>query len=153
MENTFVWKIGVNMVENRKTKLAQKGKGFIGEFKTFVSKGNVMDLSVGIIIGSAFTAVVTALTSNVLMPIIGVALGGVDFSKLAITFGSASIGYGSFIQSVLNFFLIALTVFFLVKGINIITRKKEEKKEPSKPSDEILILTEIRDLLKMQQEK
>ena len=140
------------MVENRKTKLAQKGKGFIGEFKTFVSKGNVMDLSVGIIIGSAFTAVVTALTSNVLMPIIGVALGGVDFSKLAITFGSASIGYGSFIQSVLNFFLIALTVFFLVKGINIITRKKEEKKEPSKPSDEILILTEIRDLLKMQQE-
>jgi len=148
-----VWKIGVNMVENRKTKLAQKGKGFIGEFKTFVSKGNVMDLSVGIIIGSAFTAVVTALTSNVLMPIIGVALGGVDFSKLAITFGSASIGYGSFIQSVLNFFLIALTVFFLVKGINIITRKKEEKKEPSKPSDEILILTEIRDLLKMQQEK
>jgi len=141
------------MVENRKTKLAQKGKGFIGEFKTFVSKGNVMDLSVGIIIGSAFTAVVTALTSNVLMPIIGVALGGVDFSKLAITFGSASIGYGSFIQSVLNFFLIALTVFFLVKGINIITRKKEEKKEPSKPSDEILILTEIRDLLKMQQEK
>jgi len=153
MENTFVWKIGVNMVENRKTKLAQKGKGFIGEFKTFVSKGNVMDLSVGIIIGSAFTAVVTALTSNVLMPIIGVALGGVDFSKLAITFGSASIGYGSFIQSVLNFFLIALTVFFLVKSINIITRKKEEKKEPSKPSDEILILTEIRDLLKMQQEK
>ena len=148
-----MWKIGVNMVENRKTKLAQKGKGFIGEFKTFVSKGNVMDLSVGIIIGSAFTAVVTALTSNVLMPIIGVALGGVDFSKLAITFGSASIGYGSFIQSVLNFFLIALTVFFLVKGINIITRKKEEKKEPSKPSDEILILTEIRDLLKMQQEK
>jgi len=141
------------MVENRKTKLAQKGKGFIGEFKTFVSKGNVMDLSVGIIIGSAFTAVVTALTSNVLMPIIGVALGGVDFSKLAITFGSASIGYGSFIQSVLNFFLIALTVFFLVKSINIITRKKEEKKEPSKPSDEILILTEIRDLLKMQQEK
>ena len=141
------------MIENKKTEFAKKGKGFIGEFKTFVSRGNVMDLSVGIIIGSAFTAVVTALTSNVLMPIIGVALGGVDFSKLAITFRSASIGYGSFIQSVLNFFLIALTVFFLVKGMNVITRKKEEKKEPSKLSDEILILTEIRDLLKMQQEK
>jgi len=141
------------MEKDIKTGLAHRGKGFIGEFKTFVSKGNVMDLSVGIIVGSAFTAVVTALTSNVLMPIIGVALGGVDFSTLAIKFGSASIGYGAFIQAVINFFLIALTVFLLVKGLNVITRKKEEKKEPTKPSDELLILTEIRDLLKMQQEK
>jgi len=141
------------MEEDKKTKIAQKGKGLIGEFKTFVTRGNVMDLSVGIIVGSAFTAVVTALTSNVLMPIIGVALGGVDFSTLAITFGSASIGYGAFIQAVFNFFIIALTVFLLVKGLNVITRKKEEKKEPSKPSDEIVILTEIRDLLKNQQEK
>ena len=141
------------MEEDKKTKFAQKGKGLIGEFKTFVTRGNVMDLSVGIIVGSAFTAVVTALTSNVLMPIIGVALGGIDFSTLAITFGSASIGYGAFIQAVFNFFIIALTVFLLVKGLNVITRKKEEKKEPSKPSDEIVILTEIRDLLKNQQEK
>ena len=148
-----MWNILLNMNENEKTGLAQRGKGFIGEFKTFVSRGNVMDLSVGIIIGSAFTAVVTALTSNVLMPIIGVALGGVDFSKLAITFGSASIGYGSFIQAVINFFLIAVTVFLIVKGMNVVTRKKEEKKEPTKPSGELLILTEIRDLLKMQQEK
>jgi len=141
------------MKEDKKTKLAKKGKGFIGEFKTFVTRGNVMDLSVGIIVGGAFTAIVTALTSNVLMPIIGVALGGIDFSTLAITFGSASIGYGAFIQAVFNFFLIALSVFLLVKGLNVITRKKEEKKAPSKPSDELLILTEIRDLLKMQQEK
>ena len=141
------------MIENKKTEFAKKGKGFIGEFKTFVSRGNVMDLSVGIIIGSAFTAVVTALTSNVLMPIIGVALGGVNFSTLAITFGSASIGYGAFIQAVFNFFIIALTVFLLVKALNVITRKKEEKKEPSKHSEELLILTEIRDLLKNQQGK
>ena len=141
------------MKEDKKIDFAKKGKGIIGEFKTFVTKGNVMDLSVGIIVGSAFTAVVTALTSNVLMPIIGVALGGVNFSTLAITFGSASIGYGAFIQAVFNFFIIALTVFLLVKALNVITRKKEEKKEPSKPSDELLVLTEIRDLLKNQQEK
>jgi len=141
------------MKDDKKIDFAKKGKGIIGEFKTFVTKGNVMDLSVGIIVGSAFTAVVTALTSNVLMPIIGVALGGVNFSTLAITFGSASIGYGAFIQAVFNFFIIALTVFLLVKALNVITRKKEEKKEPSKPSDELLVLTEIRDLLKNQQEK
>ena len=141
------------MKEDKKIDFAKKGKGIIGEFKTFVTKGNVMDLSVGIIVGSAFTAVVTALTSNVLMPIIGVALGGVNFSTLAITFGSASIGYGAFIQAVFNFFIIALTVFLLVKALNVITRKKEEKKEPSKHSEELLILTEIRDLLKNQQEK
>ena len=87
------------------------------------------------------------------MPIIGVALGGVNFSTLAITFGSASIGYGAFIQAVFNFFIIALTVFLLVKALNVITRKKEEKKEPSKHSEELLILTEIRDLLKNQQGK
>ena len=141
------------MKDDKKIDFAKKGKGIIGEFKTFVTKGNVMDLSVGIIVGSAFTAVVTALTSNVLMPIIGVALGGVNFSTLAITFGSASIGYGAFIQAVFNFFIIALTVFLLVKALNVITRKKEEKKEPSKPSDELLVLTEIRDLLKNQQGK
>jgi len=141
------------MKEDKKIDFAKKGKGIIGEFKTFVTKGNVMDLSVGIIVGSAFTAVVTALTSNVLMPIIGVALGGVNFSTLAITFGSASIGYGAFIQAVFNFFIIALTVFLLVKALNVITRKKEEKKEPSKHSEELLILTEIRDLLKNQQGK
>jgi len=141
------------MKDDKKIDFAKKGKGIIGEFKTFVTKGNVMDLSVGIIVGSAFTAVVTALTSNVLMPIIGVALGGVNFSTLAITFGSASIGYGAFIQAVFNFFIIALTVFLLVKALNVITRKKEEKKEPSKHSEELLILTEIRDLLKNQQGK
>ena len=141
------------MNKEKTNKITQTGKGLIGEFKIFVTKGNVMDLSVGIIVGSAFTAVVTALTSNVLMPIIGVALGGVDFSTLAITFGKASIGYGAFIQAVFNFFIIAFTVFLLVKGLNVITRKKEEKKEPSKPSDELLILSEIRDLLKKQQEK
>lgn len=141
------------MNEDKKAEIAQKGKGFIGEFKTFITRGNVLDLSVGIIVGGAFTAIVTALTNNILMPVIGVVLGGVDFSTLAITFKGASIGYGAFIQAVFNFFLIALTVFLLVKGINIITRKKEEKKEPLKTSDEIIILTEIRDLLKMQQEK
>lgn len=140
------------MNKDKRTELSQKGKGFIQEFKTFISRGNVIDLSVGIIVGGAFTAIVTALTNNIIMPFIGVIIGGVDLVDLSITFKSASIGYGAFLQAVINFVLIAFTVFLLVKSINIFARKKDENKEdqPEKPSDEILLLTEIRDLLKKQ---
>lgn len=140
------------MQNETKFKITQDGKGLIGEFKTFISRGNVMDLSVGIIIGGAFTAIVTALTNNILTPILGMILGGVDFSKLSITFGGASIVYGSFIQAVINFFLIALTVFLLVKMVNKLIRKKEQKKE-AKLSDEVQLLTQIRDLLEKQNAK
>lgn len=132
--------------------MSEKGKGFIGEFKIFITRGNVLDLAVGIIIGGAFTAIVTSLVNDILMPLIGVILGGINFSNLSITFRGASIGYGAFIQAVINFLLIALTVFILVKTINSFIRKKEEEKAPAKPDVNTALLTEIRDLLKQQAE-
>lgn len=129
-----------------KTQNSQNGKGLINEFKAFISRGNVMDLSVGIIVGGAFTAIVTALTNHILMPVIGIILGGINFSQASFTFKGASIGYGAFIQAVVNFFLIALTVFNLVKAINRFARKKEDKKQ-AEQSEEVKLLTQIRDLL------
>jgi large conductance mechanosensitive channel protein len=130
--------------------MSEKGKGFIEEFKIFITRGNVLDLAVGIIIGGAFTAIVTSLVNDILMPLIGVILGGINFSSLSLTFRGASIGYGAFIQAVINFLLIALTVFVLVKIINSIIRKKEVEKAPAKPDVNTILLTEIRDLLKQQ---
>lgn len=144
---------GVCMIENEKINLCKKGKGLVGEFKTFITRGNVLDLAIGIIVGGAFTSIVTSLVNDILMPFIGVLLGGINFSSLSITFKGASIGYGSFIQAIINFLLIALTVFLLVKAINSIARKKEEIKEAPKPSADVVLLTEIRDLLKAQQEE
>ncbi len=121
------------------------------EFKTFVSKGNVMDLAVGIIIGSAFGKIVSSLVNDVIMPLIGIIVGGLDFASLSITVGEASIVYGAFIQSIVDFFIIALSIFFIVKLINRIRSKKESNKpaEPPAPSNEELLLAEIRDLLKV----
>ena len=95
------------------------------EFKKFISRGNVLDMAVGIIMGSAFTAIVTSLVNDILTPLIGLIIGGLDFSALAITIGSASIAYGSFIQAIINFLLIALSLFLIVKGINKFHTKKE----------------------------
>ena len=141
------------MTENKKEDISKKGKGLVEEFKTFITRGNVIDLAVGIIVGGAFTAIVTSLVNDMLMPFIGTILGGVNFSALSITYKGASIGYGAFIQAISNFLLIALTVFLLVKAINKISRKKEEIKESPKPAEDVVLLTEIRDLLKAQQEK
>lgn len=141
------------MAENKKENISKKGKGLVEEFKTFITRGNVLDLAVGIIVGGAFTAIVTSLVNDILMPFIGTIMGGVNFSALSITYKGASIGYGAFIQAIINFLLIALTVFLLVKAINKISRKKEEKKEPPKHADDVVLLTEIRDLLKAQQKK
>lgn len=121
-----------------------------------------MDLAVGVIVGSAFTAIVTSLVNDVLMPFIGLLVGGYDFSDLKIVLSPAvgdqaenAIRYGSFLQSVVNFLVIAFVVFWMVKGINALRRLREKEKdhaekkeEPPKPSDEVLLLTEIRDLLK-----
>lgn len=95
------------------------------EFKKFISRGNVLDMTVGIIMGSAFTAIVTSLVNDILTPLIGLIIGGLDFGALAITIGSASIAYGSFIQAIINFLLIALSLFLIVKGINKFHTKKE----------------------------
>ena len=125
-------------------------KKFLEEFKAFALKGNVMDLAVGVIIGGAFGAITTSLIDDLLMPLIGIVVGGIDFGGLAVTVGGATLAYGSFLTAVINFLLIALVVFWLVKAMNALTKKKEAEKPaaPPEPSAEEKLLTEIRDLLK-----
>lgn len=128
----------------------------IQEFKSFAIKGNVVDMAVGIIIGAAFGKIVSSLVGDIIMPPIGVLLGGVNFSDLAVIVKEASgdlpaviLGYGKFVQTVLDFTIIALAVFILVKGINSLKRKEEEApKAPPKPSSEELLLMDIRNILK-----
>ncbi|HPE14613.1 MAG TPA: large-conductance mechanosensitive channel protein MscL [Bacilli bacterium] len=115
------------------------------EFKKFIQRGNVMDLAVGVIMGAAFGKIVSSLVDNIMMPLIGVIIGGIDFSALSFKIGNSVIAYGMFIQSIVDFIVIAFCIFFLVKFMNKLTHKKETKKEP--PKQEVL-LEEIRDLLK-----
>ena len=137
-----------------KDKIKEKGKGLINELKEFIAKGNVLDLAVGVIIGTAFSKIVTSLTDNILMPIVGVIIGNLDFTTLAIRVNLfdrvVAIRYGLFIQNVVDFLITALCIFFMIKVVNkILKKKKEEPKEaaPAK-SDEVKLLEEIRDLLK-----
>lgn len=116
------------------------------EFKEFAMKGSLMDMAAGIIIGASIGKVVGALVENILMPLIGTVMGGVDFSALAIKVGDASIGYGSFIQALIDFIIIAFVIFMLLRGINNLKKSAEEK--PDELTDEVVLLTEIRDLLK-----
>ncbi len=119
------------------------------EFKTFISRGNVVDMAVGVIIGGAFGKIVTSLVNDVLMPVIGVFLGGLDFSDLSIKVGDATIKYGSFIQTIVDFLIVAFCIFMIVKLFESFKKKKEEEtEEVPKKSDEALLLEEIRDLLK-----
>lgn len=119
------------------------------EFKTFISRGNVVDMAVGVIIGGAFGKIVTSLVNDVLMPVIGVFLGGLDFSDLSIKVGDATIKYGSFIQTIVDFLIVAFCIFMIVKLFESFKKKKEkETEEAPKKSDEALLLEEIRDLLK-----
>ena len=140
--------------------------GMMQEFKEFAVKGNVVDMAVGIIIGAAFGKIVSSLVEGVIMPPIGLLMGGVDFSDLFINLGAGSfdtlaaaeaagapvIKIGSFINEIIAFTIVAFAVFLLVKGINNLKRKEEEKpEEPEKPSEDILLLREIRDQLKNQE--
>lgn len=122
------------------------------EFKEFISKGNVVDLAVGVIIGSAFGKIVSSLVNDILMPIIGVIIGGVDFSDLSIKVGGAKIAYGMFIQNIIDFLIIAFCVFVFVKIVNKLsnlTKKEEELKEEEKVVEtELSVLKEIREELK-----
>ena len=119
------------------------------KFKTFISRGNVVDMAVGVIIGGAFGKIVTSLVNDVLMPVIGVFLGGLDFSDLSIKVGDATIKYGSFIQTIVDFLIVAFCIFMIVKLFESFKKKKEEETEEApKKSDEALLLEEIRDLLK-----
>ncbi|WP_457569605.1 large-conductance mechanosensitive channel protein MscL [Desulfurobacterium sp.] len=128
--------------------------GMLKEFKEFAMRGNVIDMAVGIIIGAAFGKIVSSFVGDVLMPLIGLLVGGVDFTGLSITVGKATIKYGKFIQSVVDFVIIAFAIFLAIKAINSL-KKKEEKKTsaPPAPSKEEILLSEIRDLLKEMAEK
>ena len=119
------------------------------EFRDFIAKGNVLDLAVAVIIGGAFSAIVKSLVADIIMPLVGVMLGGVDFSTLAITVGEASITYGNFIQAIIDFLIIAFIIFQIVRSANNMKKKEEAKPAaPPAPSNEEVLLTEIRDLLK-----
>lgn len=130
--------------------------GMIQEFKAFAVRGNVIDMAVGIIIGAAFGKIVSSVVADLVMPPLGVVLGGVDFSDLVVVLKDATatapavvLGYGRFIQAAFDFTLVALAVFLLVKGINVLKRKEAEAPSaPPTPSNEELLLAEIRDLLK-----
>lgn len=118
----------------------------IKEFREFIMKGSVIDLAVAVIIGAAFGAIINSFVNDIIMPIIGIILGGFDFTTLSITYGTAIIFYGKFIQAIVNFLIIGLTMFLVVRFYNRLSRKAAE--EPPAPSAEVLLLTEIRDVLK-----
>lgn len=121
----------------------------IKEFKEFIAKGNVVDLAVGVIMGSAFGKIVSSLVNDILMPFIGIIIGGIDFTNLTLNIKDAKITYGVFIQNVIDFLIISICIFMFVKFINRLTHsKKEEVKVEVKKSDDIKLLEEIRDLLK-----
>lgn len=134
-----------------KKKVTGAAKKQLDGFKEFIAKGNVIDLAVGVIIGSAFGKIVSSIVDDILMPLIGILIGGVDFTSLSVKIGDAVITYGNFIQNVIDFLIIALCVYVMINIINKITskvKKEEEKKEEVKKSDEVVLLEEIRDLLK-----
>ena len=136
------------------SKIKDKGTGFVGEFKEFVLRGNVMDMAVGVIIGGAFSDIVTALTKDFINPLIN-GIGGAEVGGSIKIYGGQRILYGDFITSVINFVIMAFVLFMLLKVCNGIInmrkkKKEEEKKEKPKKSDETVLLEEIRDLLKKQ---
>lgn len=144
-------------MKNRETINEKKKKvnAFWGEFKTFISRGNVLDLAVGVVVGGAFSKIVSSLVNDIITPLIGIIIGGRDFSSLSITIGDAKIAYGSFIQNIIDFLIIAFCIFVFIKFINkLFVKKHEEKKsEPPKKSEETILLEEIRDLLKKDNKK
>lgn len=121
----------------------------IKEFREFIMRGNVIDLAVGLVMGAAFTAIVTSMVNDIFMPIIGVIMGGIDFTGLSVTIGEAVINWGNFVQAVINFLVVALALFFVIKAINSMRRQTApEPVAPAAPPEDIKLLTEIRDLLK-----
>lgn len=123
----------------------------IKEFKEFISRGNVIDLAVGVIMGSAFGKIVTSLVNDIIMPLVGSIMGGIDFTTLSVTINDSKVTYGNFIQNIVDFLIVAICIFFMVKVVNKLNNihktKKEEEKKVTK-SEEAILLEEIRDLLK-----
>ena len=117
------------------------------EFRDFIMRGNVLDLAVAVVIGAAFTGIVNSLVNDIITPLLGILMGGVDFTGLAVTVGGAQVMYGNFIQAIINFLIIALAMFLVVKAANTVMRKKVEAPTPPAPTVEEKLLTEIHDLL------
>ena len=131
----------------------ERKKEMIKEFKEFISKGNIMDMAVGIIIGGAFTKIVTALVEAILMPLIGAICGGKSVEDMSIMVGNAAIGYGAFLQAIIDFLLIAWVLFMIIKALNkakaaVVKEEEPAPEEPEETPADIALLTEIRDLLK-----
>jgi large conductance mechanosensitive channel len=134
--------------------------GMVSEFKEFAMRGNVIDLAVGVVIGAAFGKIVSSLVDDIIMPVIGKLVGGVDFSTLAVVLEPARLGadgkevaavllrYGNFIQNIFDFVIVAFAIFLFVKAINKLQRKQEEAPAPAAPAADIVLLTEIRDALR-----
>lgn len=143
-------KVEMNKKMKEEIRKAQKGaKEEAGEFKKFISKGNVVDMAVGVIIGGSFGKIVTSLVNDIITPIIGIIIGGIDFSNLSIQINEAKIMYGNFIQTIIDFLIIAICIFTVIRIFEKIKNKKEKVVvEKPKKSDEVLLLEEIRDLLK-----
>lgn len=136
-------------------RIKEKTGGFLAEFRTFISRGSVMDLAVGVIIGGAFKGITDSLVNDILNPILGIFAGGNEaLTALAVSLpGGGQVLLGSFINAVLNFLIMAFVIFCLIKGMNRLHKKKEEAPPaPPAPSKEEILLTEIRDLLKAQKE-
>jgi len=127
-------------------KLVKKGGSTLKEFKEFISKGNIFDMAVGVIIGGAFGKIVTSLVNDIIMPLVGIIIGGHDFTGLVAKVGDAEIAYGTFIQNIVDFLIVALCIFAVVKAMSKF--KKKEEAAPAEPSEEVLLLREIRDSLK-----
>lgn len=126
-----------------------QAKGLLNEFRLFIDRGNVMDMAVGVIVGGAFKAVADSLTADLIMPLIGIFVQSSSLSDLTLQIGTAVVPYGNFLQAVFNFLIMAFVVFCLVKGINAFHRKKAAPPPAApEPTQEVLLLTEIRDLLK-----
>lgn len=138
-----------------KDKIIKKSNKTLSEFKEFIARGNVVDLAVGVVIGSAFSKIVSSVVNDILMPIIGMLIGGINFSNLSIKVGEATIKYGNFIQNVIDFLIISACIFFMIKIIEKFTKKqekKDEKIEEVKKDEKLVLLEEIRDLLKSKEE-
>ena len=132
------------MTKEKKVKGLKKGAQ---EFKDFISQGNVVDMAVGVIIGTAFGKIISSLVNDLLMPLIGILLGGIDFTGLTAKVGEAKITYGVFIQSIIDFLIIAFCIFMVIKLFERFKKGKETDEIPTKPED-VQLLEEIRDILK-----
>ncbi len=126
-------------------------KKTLNEFKAFIMRGNILDMAIGVVMGTAFGKIVTSLVQDLIMPAVGIILGGKSFASLTFNIGESVIAYGNFIQNIVDFLIIATCMFLVIKMMTVFSRKKKEEvkeEEPPKKSDEVVLLEEIRDLLK-----